>query len=522
MKGQRLFVVLGEIDPELVEEALGPAPARRSSRLRSWGALAACLAVICIGAAMGQRLGSGTDSLSQNTASGESAEENYTEGAIPEESFTEDVAAPFSYAGPVLPLTTNGPVSSLTARRTLTWDFPNGSDAQSSHPGASVTDSYVLTNTASESISTQLLYPIAASLADLASLDIQLTTDGAETAFAFLPGAYAGGFVGTSLSDDGSWNLAGPSCWEDYASLLADGSYRRQALSFSPSSLLDQTVSIYAFSDFTAPEDAPRAATQAVEVTFDPQETTILTYGFNGLTWDESAGWYQYNYFLPRKNEDEDARKFLLVLGEDISGYTLQGYADGGCRAGDELEGISCTVTRFSSTLGQALDTLCQEYLAYSAPGSDSSSPLTTEIFSSCVGELLTQYGPLSDNPIDRYALGRLDDILAEALTLPRVIYLQFPVTLSPESSLTLSLSYRKAASFFFDSGQEETADLEYYDLATSLDSSLDFTDQSVILTNAGRFLLAEENLGFHTQGEKHEASLDPACPYYSFAVRLR
>ena len=52
----------------------------------------------------------------------------------------------------------------------------------------------------------------------------------------------------------------------------------------------------------------------------------------------------------------------LVVLGEDIGDYTLQGYQDGGCDPGKEIGGVSCTVTRSETTLDAVLDRLCRFY----------------------------------------------------------------------------------------------------------------------------------------------------------------
>ncbi len=47
MKAERLFRVLGLIDPALAEEALEAPARRRTGAWKHWGALAACLALVC-------------------------------------------------------------------------------------------------------------------------------------------------------------------------------------------------------------------------------------------------------------------------------------------------------------------------------------------------------------------------------------------------------------------------------------------------------------------------------------------
>lgn len=96
--------------------------------------------------------------------------------------------------------------------------------------------------------------------------------------------------------------------------------------------------------------------------TTDPEATTVLSYGFNGMSRDADRGWCQYSYFVPDGVRRETETKILIVLGDDIGDYVLQGYADGGCD--QEIDGVSCTVTRRETTLADVLDLLCRAYQA--------------------------------------------------------------------------------------------------------------------------------------------------------------
>ena len=51
----------------------------------------------------------------------------------------------------------------------------------------------------------------------------------------------------------------------------------------------------------------------------------------------------------------------MVVLGDDIKDYALDGYENGGCEK--EIDGVSCTVTRLQMTLDQVLGLLCRNYL---------------------------------------------------------------------------------------------------------------------------------------------------------------
>ena len=52
-------------------------------------------------------------------------------------------------------------------------------------------------------------------------------------------------------------------------------------------------MTVYQFTDFAAPHEEYNAATQAVTFTTDPEATTVLSYGFNGMSPDGDRGWWQ-------------------------------------------------------------------------------------------------------------------------------------------------------------------------------------------------------------------------------------
>ena len=69
-------------------------------------------------------------------------------------------------------------------------------------------------------------------------------------------------------------------------------------------------------------------------------------------------------------------------------------------------------MVRRETTLGEALEALCQKELEEREPAS---AALLGQ-YVKTAAELLTEYGPLSDAPTDRYTDGRLDDLLGEEI----------------------------------------------------------------------------------------------------------
>ena len=530
MKAQRLFQVLGLIDEDLIDEAWTYAPAaRKPSRTRQapWlrgVAVAACCVLVCTFGffylVTGGFRGMGSyaetaapetagDSADAGSATTEEAESNSSGGSAP--NF-------LSYAGPVLPLTTLESDTGLTAERALTFDFTPGTDDDGSPRqwGAQVTDHYVLTNPTEADVTVTALYPVTGSFASLGSMAPQLTVNGSPAEAILYGSSYAGTFGDENDRDGSTHNLAGPYSWEDYAALVSDEGYLTDALGDGPD--LSTPVIVYRFSDFSAPHETYRAATQAVEFTIDESTTTILSYGFNGLSLDAQTGWRRYDYFVPDGIRKESNLKVLVVLGEDISSYTLQGYSNGACETA--IDGVTCTVTRQETTLEDVLQELCRTELAQYTDQTQwpELSQLPLELHVKAAAELLMEYGLLSDAPMDRYTDGRLDDLLNEALFMDRVLYLAVPVTVPAGGSTELSVTFWKEPSYDFAGSGTEREGLQDFGVLTTAGSNLDFSSQTAALVNGSGVEIWEDDFGLVPEGDA--VSLDLSQAYYHLTVR--
>ena len=539
MSGERLFRILGLVDEDLVEEAAAarkapavpPAGSLGRKPVHPWrriAAAAACFTLVCTFGffylVTGGFRGMGASAPSSASDSAASGEEQFdtadgdTGGT--ENGQTTAEGGFSSYAGPVLPLTTLEQDTGLTAERILTWDFAPGAyeDGSARQWGAWVTDAYTLSNPTDEAVTVTALYPIAGSLADLGTLQPQITLDGSPVDATLSAGAYAGTFRDAGEGDGSSWNLAQPGSWEDYAALVSDEEYLTQALGEGPD--LNIPVTVYTFSDFTAPHETYRAATQAVEFTVDPDATTVLTYGFNGSSWDTESGWRRYDYFVPDGVRQESGLKVLIILGADIGDYTLQGYANGACE--EEIDGVSCTVTRQETTLQAVLSEVYRAELEQHEGSTWDFSALPLSLYEKAAAELLTQWGALSSHGADRYADGRLDDFLWDVLVQERILYLAFPVTVPAGGSVTVSAQFWKEPSYDFDCAGTDREDVQGFDLLTTAGSALDFTGQSVSAIHTGGVTLLPDQDLFWTDGDPAQIPLDPAQPRYALELRPR
>lgn len=502
MKAERLFRIIGLVDEDLIEEAEQP-PLRRSVPWRKWATTAACAAVILLGGfyftvlSSFQGCGAGAPASSSNTgtASGESESGDSASDGSPMAGLDDGSSAFLSYAGPVLPLTLAEDTPGLEADRALTWDLaPDSGGARLW--SAAVTDDYTLFNTTDQDLTVSALYPFTGSYWDLSQTLPVLTVNGqpAETAL------YAG--EGQTPADT----------WEDYASLLEDGGYQDWAMASAPT--LEQPVTVYEFTDLQAPDSGAAAPTLAVTFTAG-QDTAVLSAGFNGLSQDVEAGWFQHSVFLPDSQRSQtSAGVYLLVLGRDLEEYTVQGYQDGSCSPGKELDHVAFSVNRRETTLSQAL----KQVLPVLLPAEESSQWNSGEdiqaLLLQALEKRLAQEGELCQNLV-RQLGGSLDELTSTLLSQSRIFYLAAEAAVPAGGSVRVSASLRKEPSFdFYGAGPQENQGVQGYDLLTQ-GSVLSFRTITAAVANGEQAALIRQNLDLHPESGKAAAALDPAVPHY-------
>ena len=101
--------------------------------------------------------------------------------------------------------------------------------------------------------------------------------------------------------------------------------------------------------------------------------------------------------------------RLYVVCDEKITPYSS--YKNGACDKGNELDGVSCTVTRHESTLEETLLDLMAWYRDdyhkdMAVDLLDMFDGVTMEMWYRAVCELLCQYGNLSLTPAARYGDG--------------------------------------------------------------------------------------------------------------------
>mgnify|MGYP006887309971 CR=1 FL=1 len=525
MKAERLFRAIGLVDEDLIETA-AETPVKKRPVWQRYAVAAACLMVLC---------GAGAAYLVTGGFRGHGASAGGS--GINNAGSAADTAVFMSYAGPVLPLTTADKNPGVTAERHTDWNFTPRTDPEgyASQWGAAITDGYILSNPTDTDVTLTLLYPIVGGIKDLFSIDPGLTVNGETVGAELVIGDYAGGFggagggehahVGLLLAVGAAQEDRYPSQWMDYQVLLDGGDYREAATGTQAPA--DIPITVYTFTDFEAPTEQYQAATQAVTFTVDDTRTTVLSYGFEGYSWDERTGEITYSYFVPDGQRRSKICKKLIVIGADLTGYTLQGYQDGGCDPGEEIDGVSCTVTRSETTLHEVLLELSREIFdtMEENPGyygwlSEAAEILNPETYCLLAERALEQYGLLSDKPVDRYDSGRLDELMDEVLSVDRVLYLKTEVTVPTGGTAEVTARYWKAPSFDFACSGSDRRNLQGYDLMTTLDSTLAFTAQTASVTHVENVQITGQNFGFDPENGVTEVTLDLNQSHYYLEIQ--
>ena len=508
MKSNDLIDIIGEAADEHIRDAKS-AKKKAMPRWAKWSSgIAACL-VVALGINilfnnMGSESGSGGDS---------------------------DLSY-MAYYGPVLPLTIQGDSSGITAERSINFDFATYDGYQRGYGESKITDFYELKNETDENRTITLLYPFAGTMQQWEDYPT-IAVDGTEVSMEMYPGPYSGGFEGVwgaKNQENGSVNIKSLDSFEGYQALLSTDDYLNSAFDTFPE--LNQTVYVYRLHDFVYSETTEDVnPTLSMDFYIDYEKTTVFSYGMNGASWDHESGYcsrrkggieYRPNASPEVRHPDDG---YVILLGEDLESYTLQGYRDGGCDEGEELNDVSCTITRYETTLGEIMydllevsrgDTIRQMESQLSGKIDVDGMP-AADLYMGLAAELLYSYSPIGDAPKERYSTGMLEDIFSGVYTNRRVIYLSFDVTIPAGESVKVEVLQTKDASMDYvgkDKGKDG------YDMATQLGSNLVFTGQTASISNYDAIEIVSQNFGFDLTGGITSVHLDLNELHYYLEVR--
>lgn len=551
MKREELYDAITEVRDELVDEAARTAPARKPINWLKWAGIAAA-ATLALGVG-GWWAANNLGGMSFSPGAG-SGGGGHGDGSTV---FT-------NYAGPVFPLTTLEGGESLEAERHVTYDFSpwtpawrSNEDEANSRTGLSeeerqdvldtynewypeggrfqssadllVTDSYTLTNPTAEDRTVTVLYPFVSSLYELGQDMPTLTAGSGKLNTVLRAGGYSGGFQGVpdgegNVSEE-LLNLAQLNSWEQYKALLSDGRYQAAALEEYPD-LSDTPVIVYKFTGYYGPEPDERAGypNPSIRAGFDLDydRTTVLSYGFHGMRWDEEAGTMIQKFSIPQPyNPWYGEPYYLFVIGDDIQNLTVGGYVTGGTDPDTTtLDGCGVNVERYATDLESALREAAELMYGKRERMADPDRPAQPdfELYFGLMKEFLLSYGILSENGVERYHTGWLEEL--DFVNVSRVFYLEAEVTIPAGERVTVQASFVKHPSYDHYCANTENKGVYGYDMVTKLGTNLNFTAQNVETVNTEAVEIVRQNYGFDWENGTSRVVLDPSVEHYYLEVR--
>ncbi len=515
MSEEKIFDAITDIRDDIIERAeKHEFKHRKKTAWIKWAAAAACC---CIAIGIGTKFVK--DNIGGNAGGG---------GAECGSSF-------MSYQGPVLPLAAMTDIEGVTAERAVNFDFSpyksytetydyNGEIRSYEHYDSEsiITDGYTLTSTTDQDITVQLVYSFVGNFRSYTSELPDIAVNGAQAQTQLFAGKYIGGFTGVyGGNDDGErMNVQQLSDWTGYEAALSDGRYMDEAFDGYPP--LNQTVIVYKLTDIAYSGTDEKATNPTLALEFSHSaETTVMTYGCTGGRYDPEGGWQRRSYNIPESfNPDYGEPKYLIVLGEDITDLKLQGYRDGGCDDGEEIDGVTADIQRYEAPLYEIINELFISSRSHLNPEHAEQTEIvdiaSDELLFGCFADMLNDFGVLSDDPAERYRHGDLQEVWIEALNLDRVMYLTFEVTIPANSSISVTAEMTKDASIDFVG---KNVNRNGYDMMTALASNLTFTSQKASISNTEYIEIICQNFGFDPENGITEVALDLNQPHYFLEV---
>ncbi|MBR5381171.1 MAG: hypothetical protein IK136_00970 [Oscillospiraceae bacterium] len=523
MNAETLYDVITNLPDELIDEA----ETHRFRKSRAWVKwAAAAAAVIAVAVGVGGMV-SGRIQTPFAAHSGGGGTGNGGENGQPY----------MFYAGPVLPLTAPNGAGGVTAERRVDYDFSpyathtvtygeNDGESYSYEMWLSeaiVTDAYTLKNETDEAVTLPLLYPAVLDLYDYSDRLPAITVNGQAAETTVYTGDYTGGFQGVlgANDPDGSANLKPIRDWEGFEKLLSDGRYQASAMEPLPS--LNVPVTVYKVSDYVVAHTRAEYPSLQFSFKLDFSRTQVMTYGSNGGTNSPETGRCSRIVGGLGDEDCEPEPMYIILYGDDIDGYELQGYRNMGAEAGAEID-VTATVTRYETTMDALIRQFVDKRMSDEHWNRHQDSPgpgtvcaaLPRETLYGLFAKLLCDDGCFGDGPKDRYSFGILEDGF-EAYSQQRVLYLAFDVTVPANGSVEVTAVMHKSPSRHYLS--EPDKDTEDYDLATRLGSTLELTEQRASVNHTEEIEMVGNSFGFDIENGVTEVTLDPAVDHYRMQV---
>lgn len=449
------------------------------------------------------------------------------------------------YNPPVMPLTAEGDTSGITAERNITFDLTDtkiyadlndawkmgeyGRMSTVDEVGIiEVNDSYTLTNTTDGDKTISLMYPFESGLDFLegdpfASTDYigtkipTVTIDGKAAKTGLVAGDFSGYFSSAAYpAGDDKSNLNEFYSYENFIDLLADGSYLKEALE-APKTIGEKVV-VYRIHDYGTTLERGKTRdglTLAVSYKLD-DNVHVTTQGFNGMMQNDGSRMDFFNLPMDGWDGEYFGDRFITVHGGDIKDIEIRGYIKipdpFGNAEGEESSEIYGEIERIEKTVDDDLlngfiTEISTNVNLRGAYASYKNGVLTDDVIYSAILKYMCKYGEYSDKPIERYAGGRMESQISDAVLCERIMYATFDVTVPAGGSVTVNAKHRRYADMN-ELDEDGHADYGLY-MYTTLGSTLDISSQSVDVIGLPDVDITEGNIGTDVKDGKIHTDID-------------
>ena len=499
MKREKMIQYMDLLDEKYIAEA-DPANAKniRNKKIRStvlrYGSIAACLlCTIIIGISVIQKMEYPSVDTGDPVDTIETGDTNHEYYADPG---TSDGLTHSYYLGPVFPLTAAEANPELSITREVNYDF---SPYKSAEKAAIVNDAYTLTNTSNEDRIFTLRYPVILEFASPQSRlpNIRLNDE----------------ILNVSIAENQLLTEHTRNMTEDFLNHQMCSSWAEmfeilQKDSFDDITSVFQPVIVYEFSGYNSESNDTRHVW--ANFSADSDNTIVYTLGFNGSSFDDANQKYSKIFSV---NQSQDSDKYLIVVGEDIQDISMHG--------DDENTPVYGNINRYESDLRSFLLDKSESFFEYTWRNDEFETVydiISPDQKIQNILEIMYMWAGLQSHAASRYDNGLIEDIIADAYTLPRILYFEFNVEIPAGDTVKITADMTKDASVHYGKGNETNG----YDLVTSLDQNLRITEQKALIHGSEHIDIINQNFGFDLDAGITEVNLAVENIHYWMEIQYK
>lgn len=405
----------------------------------------------------------------------------------------------YFYSGPILPLSSLSGGEHVQVCRNVTLDFSIYGEPKeySIDPErVKVTDSYILTNPTGETVSMELVWGFDTKFSENVPV---ITVDGEP-----VEGTVRAGGLTADRKKPMIQN------YEMYKKLLTESDFLAEAMEEAP--VWDAPAKVYHFYDmkYEGEETYP----PMLGISWKDEKNTSVWVRTGDITGTRISGTDKGRNFM---NFGFGEEIWLYVIGEDLVDLSGGGTRSRtmGMYTESQIEGLTYELEIYESTFADYVMEAAQAYVEQvelEGPGAELVTPQML------INDVMKQIADGTIRIDDGF--GGVDSCFYDFYLNRRMIYWTFPVEIPADGSVTVSADYIKESSYNSD-------DIRHgYDIATTLGSNLNFTEQKATLVNTDPILLAEltggQNFGFDLESGVTTVTLDTSVERYFMDLLLK